>query len=160
MIPSYMILRKAFRMYCDRGRYAYFYGAKGEILTAEKMNELIETYKKEYFYKFTKKQLEEFKRFSLDKIGYDCSGFITAITGKQGYSGKLYEDTVNKTTVENGKAGCLLWKPAHVGLDIGYGFSMSAPTMGTSFEIAKIQDIGYTKSGEFAGYDYTEANNH
>ena len=160
MTPSYMILRKAFRMFVDRSRYAYFYGAKGEILTAEKMNELIETYKKEFYYKFTKKQLDEFKRFSLGKVGYDCSGFITAITGKQGYSGKLYEDTIDKTTPEDGKAGYLLWKPAHVAVDVGYGFCMHCGSMGDSIVISKIQDVGFTKSGAFRDYDYTEANNH
>lgn len=159
MIPSYMILRKAFRMYCERERYAYFYGAKGEKLTLGRMNELIATYPR-YFSKFTKEQLEEFKHFSLNKIGYDCSGFITAITGKQGYSGYQYEQTVNKTTPENGKAGYLLYKTGHVGVDIGYGFQMCIGSMGDTIVITKIQDIGYTNSGAFAGYDYSEANNH
>ena len=158
--PSYMILRKAFRMYCDRNCYAYWYGAKGEVLTADKMNDLINTYYKEFYYKFSASELEKYKRYALGKIGLDCSGFITAITGKQGYSGKLYEDTVDKTTVENGKAGYLLWKPGHVGVDIGYGYQMGMGTMGDSIGITKIQDIGFLKSGAFAGYDYSEANNH
>ena len=160
MTPSYMIVRKVFRMYCDRHRYAYFYGAKGELLTDEKMTELINTYWKEYYNRYTAKQLEEFKRFSLNKIGYDCSGLITALTGKQGYSVKLYEDTIDKTTPENGKAGYLLYKRGHVGVDIGYGFSLSIGSMGSSIEIAKIQDVGYTNSGAFRDYDYNDANNH
>jgi len=157
--PSYEILRKAFRFYVDRNRYAYFYGAKGERLTVATMDALIKAYPS-YYGRFSPQALEEIKRYSQNKIGYDCSGFLTAITGITGNSAMLYEKTVDKTTVEQGKAGYMLYKKGHCGLDIGYGYCMHIGTSGSTFEIAKIQTIGFDRSGAFPNYDYSEANNH
>lgn len=157
MTGSYMILRNAFKMYVDRYKYAYFYGAKGEKLTEKKMNEFIARYP-EYYGRFSEQALEEIKRYSRDKIGYDCSGFITAISGIEGYSAKLYEKTVHKTSVEAGKAGYLLYKSGHVGIDIGYGYCMHIGSAGSTIEIAKIQSVGFTRSGALPNYDYSEAN--
>lgn len=156
--PYYMILRRAFKMYVDRFRYAYFYGAKGEILTEKKMNELIAAYPN-YWSRFSPQAVEEIKRYSKGKTGYDCSGFLTAITGIPGYSGALYDKTVDKTTVVNGKAGYMLYKTGHCGVDIGYGYAMHIGSAGNTIEIAKIQTIGFDRSGAFPGYDYTGSNN-
>lgn len=159
LTPSYMILRKAFRMYVDRNRYAYFYGAKGEKLTVAVMDSLIKAYPN-YYGRFSTQALEEIKRYSKDKIGYDCSGWVTAITGISGNSAMQYAATVDKTTVEKGKAGYMLYKTGHCGVDIGYGYTMHIGSAGATIEIAKIQDIGFTDSGAFPGYDYSEANNY
>lgn len=159
MKPSYEILRKAFKMYVNRFSYAYFYGAKGEILTEKRMNELIATYP-EYYSRFSVQALEEIKRYSRGKYGIDCSGFLTEITGIHGNSAMLYECTVDKTTVENGKAGYMLYKKGHCGVDIGYGYCMHIGTSGNTIEIAKIQKIGFTNSGAFPNYDYSNANNY
>ena len=155
-----MILRRAFKMFVERDRYAYFYGCKGEKLTEKRMEELILQYWNEYYSRFSVQALEEIKRFSKNRIGYDCSGFITAITGIPGYSASLYANTVNKTSVTDSKAGALLYKPGHVGIDIGYGYTMHIGSSGATIEIAKIQTVGFTKAGEFKGYDYSEANSH
>ena len=160
MEGSYMILRRAFKMFVERDRYAYFYGCKGEKLTEKRMEELILQYWNEYYSRFSVQALEEIKRFSKNRIGYDCSGFITAITGIPGYSASLYANTVNKTSVTDSKAGALLYKPGHVGIDIGYGYTMHIGSSGATIEIAKIQTVGFTKAGEFKGYDYSEANSH
>lgn len=157
MTGSYMILRNAFKMYVNRFRYAYFYGAKGEVLTEKRMNELILGYP-EYYSRFSAQALEEIKRYSRGKIGYDCSGFLTAITGIPGYSASLYEQTTDKTTVEKGKAGYMLYKKGHCGVDIGYGYCMHIGSSGNTIEIAKIQSVGFTNSGAFPNYDYSEAN--
>ena len=159
MTGSYLILRNAFKFYVDRFRYAYFYGAKGEVLTDKKMNELITTYP-EYYNRFSAQALEEIKRYSKGKIGLDCSGFITKISGLNGNSAMQYEKTIDKTTVQKGKAGYLLYKKGHVGIDIGYGYCMHIGSSGSTFEIAKIQSVGFTNSGAIPGYDYSEANNY
>ena len=140
MTDSYMILRKAFKMYVNRFRYAYFYGAKGEILTEKKMDELIAIYWNDYYSRFSPQTLEEIKRYSKGKIGIDCSGFLTKITGLYGSSSMLYDVTVDKTSVENGKAGYMLYKQGHCGVDIGYGYCMHIGSSGSTIEIAKIQD--------------------
>ena len=159
MTDSYMILRRAFKLYVNRFSYAYFYGAKGEVLTEKRMNELIATYP-EFYSRFSTQALEEIKRYSRGKRGLDCSGFLTEITGINGNSAQLYEATVDKTTVENGKAGYMLYKLGHCGVDIGYGYCMHIGSMGSTFEIAKIQSIGFTNSGAFPNYDYSKANNY
>ena len=158
MKGSYEILRKAFKFYCERFRYAYFYGAKGEILTEKRMNELIALYP-EYYSRFSPQAMEEIKRYSKGKIGLDCSGFLTKITGCYGSSAMLFESTVDKTTPYLGKAGYMLYKKGHCGVDIGYGYCMHIGSCGNTIEIAKIQTIGWTNSGAFPGYDYSEANN-
>ena len=158
MKGSYEILRKAFKFYCERFRYAYFYGAKGEILTEKRMNELIALYP-DYYSRFSPQAMEEIKRYSKGKIGIDCSGFLTKITGCYGNSAMLFESTVDKTTPYLGKAGYMLYKKGHCGVDIGYGYCMHIGSCGNTIEIAKIQAIGWTNSGAFPGYDYSEANN-
>ena len=160
MTDSYMILRKAFKMDVNRFRYAYFFGAKGEILTEKKMDELIAIYWNEYYSRFSPQTLEEIKRYSKGKIGIDCSGFLTKITGLYGSSSMLYDATVDKTSVENGKAGYMLYKQGHCGVDIGYGYCMHIGSSGSTIEIAKIQDVGFTNSGAFPDYDYSKANNY
>lgn len=158
MKGSYEILRKAFKLYCDRFRYAYFYGAKGEVLTEKRMNELIASYPN-YYSRFSQQALEEIKRYSKGKFGLDCSGFLTKITGFYGNSASLFESTIDKTIPTLGKAGYMLYKTGHCGIDIGYGYCMHIGSSGNTIEIAKIQSVGFTNSGAFRDYDYSEANN-
>lgn len=160
MIKSYMLLRNAFKVYCVRWRYAYFYGAKNELLTEQRMNELINIYWTEHFNRYSENELKEIKDFSRNKIGLDCSGFITLISNISGSSAMLFEACPYKTSVSNGKAGSLLYKKSHCGIDIGYGYCMHMPIENHTIEIAKIQDIGFTDSGELPDYDYSEANNY
>lgn len=160
MTGSYMLLRNAFKLYVNRERYAYFYGAKNIVLTDGVMNDLINQYWNVHFNKYTREQLTEIRNYSRGKIGLDCSGFITQISNITGNSYMLFKKCEVKTTIENGKAGTLLWREGHVGIDIGYGYCMHIPSELHSFEIAKIQSIGFTNSGELPGYDYSEANNH
>lgn len=154
--PFYKILKNAFSCYCERDKYAYFYGAKGEVMTEKRMNELIAAYP-EYYARFSPQTMEEIKRYSKNKIGLDCSGFLTRITGVSGSSASLFAKSLNKTTPQKGKAGYLLYKKGHCGIDIGYGFCMHIGTPGRTFEIAKIGSVGWTDAGAFPGYDYTEA---
>lgn len=160
MTGSYMILRNAFKLYVNRERYAYFYGAKNVTLTEGVMNDLINTYWKIHFWRYTPDELRAIRDYSRGKIGLDCSGFITLISNVTGNSLMQYNSCPVKMTIEAGKAGSLLYKTGHVGLDIGYGYCMHIPIEKHTFEIAKIQAIGFTASGELPGYDYSEANNH
>lgn len=158
---SYMILRNAFKIYTERDKYAYFYDAKGIVLTDSAMDYLIRLHWEDHFKRFSPEELKKIKDFSRGKIGYDCTGFIWAISGVGGSANWIYDKaTVNKTSVENGKAGSLLWKPGHAGIDIGYGYAMDFPIELHTAEIVKIQARGFSGSGELAGYDYSEANHY
>ena len=74
----YEVIKKALNMLYHRDEYAYFYGAKGQILTDEVMNTLI-SLEPAYFSKYTTQELSAYKAFSRGKIGYDCSGFVSEI---------------------------------------------------------------------------------
>ena len=159
MTESYMLLRAAFKLYVMRWRYIYFYGAKGELLTEPVMNQLIEAYP-EFYGKFSLAELEEIKRVSRGKIGVDCSGFITLISGIYGSSAMLWDKCVDKTTPKEGKAGYMLYKKGHVGIDIGYGYLMEIGTIKETFTISKISDRDFTGSGALPNYDYRKAVNY
>lgn len=163
MKQFFILLRTAFKLYVNRDKYIYFYGAKGETLTDGIMNAFIEAYPS-YYKRFTKEELAKFKNQARGKIGLDCSGFITAISGIYGNSAMIYEACPKKTTVANGKAGSFLFKRGdgvnHCGLDIGYGYCMHIGSMGKTIEIAKIQAVGFTMSGELPEYDYSGATNY
>lgn len=158
----FILLRTAFLLFVNRKNYIYFYGAKGEKLDTQSMDALIKAYPG-YYSRFSTEQLNEFKRLSWGKIGFDCSGFITAISGIFGSSAQIWEKCVKKTSVANGKAGSYLFKQGdgmnHCGIDIGYGYCMHCPGMGRTLEIAKIQAVGFTMSGELPGYDYSLSTN-
>lgn len=161
MEGSYKILQNAFKLYCDRDNIAYFYGAKGQKLTDANMDALIKA-EPEYFSQYSAAELKKIKDFSRNKTGYDCSGFVGACVGVMEWSGGLWSHCVNKTTVAKGKAGSILYRKGHVGLDIGYGYAMDCPKEGRTLEIFKNSpsDRRFTGSGEYYKFDYSEANNH
>jgi hypothetical protein len=155
--PSYMILRRAFALYVKRDHITYWYGAKGQLLTEKTLDALIAA-EPAHFSRYSESELKRLKNEALGKIGYDCSGFVGACVGKMEWSGALWNDCVNKTTIAEGKAGSILYKKGHVAIDIGYGYEMEIPTEGRSLEIWKNSERGFTGSGEFKTFDYSEAN--
>ena len=159
MKGSYEILRKALALYVDRDNYCYFYGAKNIVLTDAVMLRLIRE-EPDYWKRYTDGQIKRIMDFSRGKIGLDCSAFVGLCVGKMEWSGALIEDCVKYTSPKNGKAGCVLYKPGHVQLDLGYGYTIGIQKEMETIRIDKIDSIGFTKSGEFKGYDYTEAVNY
>lgn len=159
----YILLRNALKAYVNRDAYAYFYGAKNVVLTDQVMDELIRVNWNEHFKRYDNRQLENIKAYSRNKVGLDCSGFITLISGLYGSSAMLYESCPVKTSIEQGKAGSLLFKSSgsgnHCGVDLGYGYCIHIPSEMHTIELAKIQAVGFTKSGELPGFDYSQARN-
>lgn len=159
----YQVIQRAFNAYYRRGEYAYYYGAKGQILTDSTMRALEEA-EPEYFKQYTPEQLEDIHRFSRGKIGLDCSGFINLVSGVIGYSTLLYEQSTNKTTPHDGTEGNILYTTfggtgRHIGLDVGYGYFMDCPKEGETFRFGKIGEYPWEKSGQINGIDYTGAKN-
>lgn len=157
----YKLIQNALSVLNDKDRYAYFYGAKGQLLTDEVMDTLIRL-ESNYFSKYSRSQLIEIRNFSRNKIGLDCSGYITEISGIVGYSIGMYENCPIKTTPRMGVEGSLLFttfggKGRHVGLDIGYGFFLHFPKELHSCEIGKISNYPWEHSGQLSGIDYTGA---
>ena len=152
-------IKKALYMYDHRNNYAYFYGAKGEVLTENAMDILIRMYPN-HFKRYTKEQLRQIKNWSLGRIGYDCSGFITVCTGAQGNSAMQINDCHNVSdNLVAGVAGSLLWKPSHVGLDFGYGFFLHMPREGESIILGKISEYAWEKTGMLNCINYEGSDN-
>ena len=153
------VIKDALAMHVHADQYAYFYGAKGERLTIAVMRALMEK-EPEYWKRYTDKQIAEIMAFSVDRIGYDCSGFIGKVTGCNTYSGAIWDRCTDKTTPAKGPAGSILWKPGHVGLDIGMGFYLQTGKEGESITMGRISEnvIKWEGSGRLSSYiDYTGA---
>lgn len=157
----YEVIKKALRMFYESNKYAYFYGAKGQVLTDGTMNALISA-EPSYFAKYTTQQLEEIKNYSRGKIGYDCSGFVSAVVGVENYSTGHYHDGAEKTTPLLGTEGNGLYttfggKGRHVGIDIGYGFFLHMPSELHSVTLGRIAEYEWERSFHFVNVDYKGA---
>lgn len=156
MAPAYQIVQKFYDWYFQRDNIAYWMGAKGEILTRQRMEDLVR-WNPEYFSKYTQQQLEKLMKWSEGKIGFDCSGLVSKCVGVQGWSSwTLWDHCVNSTSVKQCKAGSLLWKPGHIGIDLGFG---AAGHIGVEGETIRIDDNGkaglFQYGGEWENADYS-----
>lgn len=157
------VLGNAINMFQHREKYAYFYGAKGQILTDAVMEAL---WKAEpgYFSRYTQKDKEAIFAFSRGKIGVDCSGFINLCCNQVNWSTGYYEESLNKTDPISGTWGNILYtthggKGRHVGLDAGEGKFLHAPRELTSIELGRIRDYDWEGSGQIRGVSYLLAGN-
>lgn len=155
----YDAIKKALEILEYKENYAYFFGAKGQVMTDEVMEYLWEAYPN-HFSKFTASDKKRIFNYTRGKIGFDCSGFVGHCVGDMVYSGALIEhcDHIAPSLAE-GVAGSILYKPGHVGLDIGYGFFLHFPGEGRTCELGRIREgyIPWTKSGQHRNVDYTGA---
>lgn len=157
----YDVIKKALTMFYHSNDYCYFYGAKGQRLTDDAMCALISA-EPAYFAKYDTATLEKIKNYSRGKIGFDCSGFVSAVVGAENYSTGHYHDGAEKTTPLLGTEGNGLYttfggKGRHVGIDIGYGFFLHVPKELHTIEIGRIVEYGWEHSFHFANIDYEGA---
>ena len=157
----YEVIKKALLMFYHKDEYAYFYGAKGQVLTEDVMNALISA-EPAYFGKYDTATLQRIKDYSRGKIGYDCSGFVSAVVGFENYSTGHYHDGAEKTTPLLGTEGNGLYTSfggsgRHVGIDIGYGFFLHMPKELKSIELGRICEYNWEHSFHFANIDYKGA---
>lgn len=156
MIPAYKAVQTFYDLYFGRDRIAYWMGAKGEVLTRQRMQELVEAYS-DYFKKYEPDQLEALMRWSEGKIGFDCSGLVCACYGTA-YpmsSWTLREKMSATYGVKECKAGSILWKPGHVELDLGFGAAGGIRSEGKTIEIHDNGTAGFQLGGELPEYDYS-----
>lgn len=158
--PAYRIVQRAFKWYFERENAAYFYGAKGELLTDEVMDYFIRA-EPEHFSRYSEEELRHIKDFSRGKIGFDCSGFVSACLGLRGWSSAaLFAKCTERTTVEACKAGSLLYRKGHIGIDIGSGACMMIGIEGRTIEIVPNTSQGFEYGCEWPDADYNEMSNH
>lgn len=156
------VIKEGLAMHVHADQYAYFYGAKGQKLTDSVMEALWQA-EPEYFKRYDEKQKKAIFKYSRNKIGYDCSGFIGKITGCNTYSGAIWSRCSKKSkNLYLGPAGSILWKPGHVALDIGLGFGIEMGAEGHSVEMFRISENlnRFEGTGQLVTYiDYTGADN-
>lgn len=158
MFPAYQIVQKAFDIYFNRDSIAYWMGAKGEVLTYERMDELIKWNQAYFDSHYSAAELERLKNWSVGKIGYDCSGLISHCVGVQGWSSwTLWEHCINTCGIKESKAGSILWRPGHIGLDLGFGACMHIGKEGQTIRIDdNISPVpAFTTAGQWEYADYS-----
>lgn len=154
MFPAYDIVKRALYWYDNRENVAYFMGAKGEVLTDRHMDELIKWYP-DYFAQYSAEDIKRIKDYSRGKIGFDCSGLVSDCAGLAGLSSwSLWDRTKNRTTVKDCKAGSFLWRPGHIGIDIGYGHFVDIPKEMQTVRIMPNSAGTFTHGGEYINANY------
>lgn len=152
------IISRATDLYADRSSFAYFYGAKGQVLTRKLMDSLVLA-ESAYFAKYTKDEMRNIYSYSIGRIGIDCSGLINLLTGRVNWSSGYWQESVNKTDPISGTWGNILYTTfggtgRHIGIDIGQGRFLHAPSEMHSIEMGYIRDYPWEGSGQLAGVSY------
>lgn len=156
------VVKNALEKLVHADQYAYFFGAKGQRLTWDVMNYLWNA-EPSYFKRYSEKEKADIFAYSCGKIGYDCSGFISAITGCHADSMSLFARCTNKTAdLSKGVAGSLLWMKGHIGLDVGNGFFVHCGRELDTICIGKLSERNpaWEQCGQLTSYiDYKGATN-
>ena len=155
------VVKKALEVYLHRDEYAYWYGAKGQVLTDSTMRALIAA-EPEFFSKYSNAQIRQFMDFARGKIGLDCSGFVALCTGINTWSGGLWDRCYDRSSdVYQCVAGGLLWRPGHCAVDIGYGYGLDFPRQGSTCELFRHKEgkRDWTGCGKLSGIDYSGSDN-
>lgn len=153
--PAYYIIREAWKWYDQRDAIAYMMGAKFNVLDEWTIDYLFNN-EKWYFDRYTPEELQRIKDWSLGKIGTDCSGFVCKCVGCEMInSATLWERCINKTDVKSCKAGSLLWRPGHIGIDIGYGQCMHIGKELETIRLERNDAFPWEGGGELDLLDYT-----
>ena len=152
------IMSRAADLYSKRENFAYFYGAKGQVLTPALIKSLMLA-ERDYFSRYSEKELKEIYYYSVGKWGIDCSGFINLLTGQTNWSTGYWTDSVNKTTPAAGTWGNILYTTfggagRHIGIDIGEGRFLHAPRELHTIEMGMIKDYSWEGSGQIKGISY------
>lgn len=135
----YHFVRDVRNVYINKDKFAYLYGANGEILEnydqAYRMCQTLWELYPSHFEKYVTQQGYSFENLVDHVKGkkvYDCSSLVLACSQCEGnimdfyvqrdYSSAGIRDLLTDiTTVSDGLWGNVLWKPGHVGIDVGNG---------------------------------------
>ena len=150
------VSQRALEMFNEREKYAYLYGAKGELGTEEFIRYMFKQYPA-YFSKYSAEQLEQIVEYSKGKILYDCSGFVCHCAGiPTSYSGKLMSECTKHTTdTKEAQAGWLAWKTGHVGIDRGDGTFLHMYKELETVVADRFSNYDWQKQGRLRGVDYS-----
>lgn len=146
-------------LYNERENIAYWFGAKGQVLTYDLMRRLVAE-EPEHFRRYSPQELERLMAWSSGKWGFDCSGLIGYCFGLEGWSSwGLWDYCDNKGPVKQALAGSILWKPGHVGLDVGFGEVGQICREGETIRLDDNGTQGFEAGGRIRGVDYANMYN-
>lgn len=145
------------RTLTEEGRpyVAYLYGGDGRVITEAYIRQLAASYPVHY----KPLDIEALIRHAKGAHALDCSQLIVGLSDAPNdmSSGALISVCEYTTTPEKGVEGSLLWKPGHVGLDLGKGYCLEMVGEFRDLQINKISGRGFTRSGRLPWVDYTGA---
>lgn len=171
---SHMINRALF-LFTHRAEITYNLGCSGEVVGRDKIVE--DNFK--YYYQQKEwhdriggsipgwetswdvnRAWQAWSNLHRGKMCFDCSGLICWCMGYEGlhkYSSYNFGDMPKQASLSSGVAGSALWRSGHVGLDIGYGASLSIGSYGGTINLRMISDEPWTSSHLIQGVSYTGA---
>ena len=130
----------------------YVYGAKGEVLTEQRLQVLVSQNPSMYTSQYIKKA----RRF-LGQHCTDCSGLISWYTGIVRGSYNYHDTAVNKVPIgalDESMIGWALWKPGHIGIYIGNGYCVEAKGIDYGTIKSRVRDTAWQKVLKLCDIDY------
>ena len=131
----------------------YVYGAKGEVLTEERLQVL----KKQNPAMYTSSYMAKARKFIGQRCA-DCSGLISWYTGliRGSYN---YHDTADKRVaigaLDESMIGWALWRPGHIGVYVGDGYCIEAKGINYGTIKSQVKDTAWQKVLKLCDIDYS-----
>lgn len=132
----------------------YVYGAKGEVMTESRIQQL----KKENPSMYTSTYVAKARKF-IGQQCTDCSGLISWYTGiiRGSYN---FHDTADKKVsigaLDESMIGWALWKPGHIGVYIGDGYCIEAKGIDYGTIKSKVSATNWQKVLKLCDIDYSQ----
>lgn len=130
----------------------YVFGAKGEVLTAEGLEQLAQ----ENPGTFTSSYKEKAAKY-IGQHCTDCSGLISWYTGIIRGSYNFHDTAVERVSIDRldeTMAGWALWKPGHIGVYIGGGQCIEAKGINYGTIQSRVEATAWKKALKLCDIDY------
>ena len=131
----------------------YVFGAKGEVMTQARINQLARENPGTY--------TSAYKAKAAKYIGQrctDCSGLISWYTGRIRGSYNYHDTAVERVSIDHlneSMIGWALWKPGHIGVYIGDGYCIEAKGINYGTIRSKVSSTAWQKVLKLCDIDYT-----
>lgn len=144
------VIKRALQMYAHRDWYAYLYGTDGQVCD----DALVDRQVKRYPGHFVNRDIQAIKAYSRGKVVFDCSGFIHSIFNAPDMSSRGLITIADHVTSDlaSGPEGSVLYKPGHIGLDVGHGVFVDIAGELDTFRLKVIREYDWSKSGMLSKY--------
>lgn len=131
----------------------YVFGAKGEVMTQARINQLA----RENPGTYTSSYKTKAARF-IGQHCTDCSGLISWYTGRIRGSYNYHDTAVERVSIDHldeSMIGWALWKPGHIGVYIGDGYCIEAKGINYGTIRSKVSSTAWQKVLKLCDIDYS-----